>query len=247
MGVTLSGSQGLSSPKQTATGPNRLASPRVNGYLVKASSNPFTFYDSPLPGVNHFAAAVFVDVSILQVLKTEDLCRKLEVNYVKFQFRGGLLGLRPTNDLSDDSVAKFTAIGFDCLLSLDEQICLDELEKTLKQIEPYNSRRPALDDIRNLIYQRTVHERNLKANMAEHPFDERYKLVPRKMSFFKAIQPKKPPPKRARNVGKSKRPQLTTSSSTESPPSDNKELPTTKLSPRSYSRALTDDPNMSKE
>ncbi|GJT90334.1 hypothetical protein Tco_1079179 [Tanacetum coccineum] len=52
MGVTLSGSQGLSSPEQTATGPNRLASPRVNGYLVKASSNPFTFYDSPLPGVN---------------------------------------------------------------------------------------------------------------------------------------------------------------------------------------------------
>ncbi|GKB58266.1 hypothetical protein Tco_0914452 [Tanacetum coccineum] len=120
MGVTLSGSQGLSSPEQTATGPNRLASPRVNGYLVKASSNLFTFYDSPLPGVNtpwdvmrivcnpelmdvaevvhgcclkvnHFAAAVFVAGSILQVLKTEDLSRKLEVNYVKFQFRGGLL------------------------------------------------------------------------------------------------------------------------------------------------------------
>ncbi|GJX57779.1 hypothetical protein Tco_0287676 [Tanacetum coccineum] len=52
MGVTFSGSQGLSSPEQTAIGPNRLASPRVNGYLVKASSNPFTFYDSPLPGVN---------------------------------------------------------------------------------------------------------------------------------------------------------------------------------------------------
>ncbi|GJZ83247.1 hypothetical protein Tco_0648420 [Tanacetum coccineum] len=33
-------------------GPNGLDSPRVNGYLVKASSNPFTFYDSPLPGVN---------------------------------------------------------------------------------------------------------------------------------------------------------------------------------------------------
>ncbi|GJX68440.1 hypothetical protein Tco_0304167 [Tanacetum coccineum] len=30
----------------------RLASPRVNGYLVKASSNPFLFFDSPLPGVN---------------------------------------------------------------------------------------------------------------------------------------------------------------------------------------------------
>ncbi|GKD62913.1 hypothetical protein Tco_1305021 [Tanacetum coccineum] len=37
-------------------------------------------------------AAVFVAVSILQALKTEDLSRKLEVNYVKFQFRGGLLG-----------------------------------------------------------------------------------------------------------------------------------------------------------
>ncbi|GKA14981.1 hypothetical protein Tco_0694728 [Tanacetum coccineum] len=88
-------------------GPNRLASPRVNGYLVKASSNPFTFYDSPLPGVNTpwdvmrisiiLAAAVFVAVSILKAFKTEDLSRKLEVNYVKFQFRGGLLVLyRPT-------------------------------------------------------------------------------------------------------------------------------------------------------
>ncbi|GJQ93474.1 hypothetical protein Tco_0004613 [Tanacetum coccineum] len=33
-------------------GPNRLASPRVNGYLVKASLNLFTFYDSPLPRVD---------------------------------------------------------------------------------------------------------------------------------------------------------------------------------------------------
>ncbi|GJT16912.1 putative reverse transcriptase domain-containing protein [Tanacetum coccineum] len=31
--------------------PYRLASPRVNGYLVKASSNPFIFYDSPLPRI----------------------------------------------------------------------------------------------------------------------------------------------------------------------------------------------------
>ncbi|GKB50220.1 zf-CCHC domain-containing protein [Tanacetum coccineum] len=48
--------------------------------------------------------------------------------------------------------------------------------------------------------------KNLKANMVEHPFDECYKLIPRKMSPLKAKQPKKPPPKRARNVGKSKRP-----------------------------------------
>ncbi|GJS57440.1 hypothetical protein Tco_0652224 [Tanacetum coccineum] len=89
--------------------------------------------------------------------------------------------------------------------------------------------------------------KNLKENMSNHTFDERYILVPRKMSSLKAKQPKKPPPKRTRNVGKSKRPQLSTSSSTKSPPLDNGDLPSTKLSPRSYSRALKDDPNMSKE
>ncbi|GKF03118.1 hypothetical protein Tco_0030041 [Tanacetum coccineum] len=67
------------------------------------------------------------------------------------------------------------------------------------------------------------------------------------MSSLKAKQPKKPPHKRTRNVGKSKRTQLSTSSWTESPPSDYGDLPNTKLSPRSYSRALKDDPNMSKE
>ncbi|GJV02167.1 RNA-directed DNA polymerase, eukaryota, reverse transcriptase zinc-binding domain protein [Tanacetum coccineum] len=41
----------------------------------------------------NLAAAVFVAVSILKALKTEDLSRKLEVNYVKFQFRGGLLAM----------------------------------------------------------------------------------------------------------------------------------------------------------
>ncbi|GKD67000.1 hypothetical protein Tco_1309108 [Tanacetum coccineum] len=89
--------------------------------------------------------------------------------------------------------------------------------------------------------------KKLKANMAQGSFDERYKLVPRKMSFLKAKQPKKHPPKRTRNVGKSKQTQLSTSSSTESQPFDNKELPSTKLSHRSYSRALKNDPNMSTE
>nr|GEW06581.1 copia protein [Tanacetum cinerariifolium] len=232
--------------------------------------------------------------------------------------------------------------------AIDLSICiyfdawgLNELEKTLKQIEPCNSRLPAIDDIRNLIDRRTVHEKidkegntiyklpnqietsdlfdhlrpcelvirenvysaignrdhtqvvnalmlyylenrqpfnlayfiirmryffrdrrdkvlpydtiltrlfdNLKANTTQGSFDERYKLVPRKISSLKAKQPKKPPPKRTRNVGKSKQTQLTTSSSTESPPSDNGDLPSTKLSPRSYHRALKDDLNMSKE
>nr|GEX38545.1 hypothetical protein [Tanacetum cinerariifolium] len=89
--------------------------------------------------------------------------------------------------------------------------------------------------------------KDLKPNMAQGSFDECYKLVPRKMSSLKVKKPKIPPPKRTRNVGKSKRTQLTTSFSTESPLSDNGDLPSTKLSPRSYHRALKDDPNMSKE
>ncbi|GJV37366.1 hypothetical protein Tco_1409843 [Tanacetum coccineum] len=67
------------------------------------------------------------------------------------------------------------------------------------------------------------------------------------MSSLKAKQPKKPPPKRTRNVGKYKWTQLSTSSSTELPPSDNEEFLSTKISPRSYSRALKEDPNLSKE
>nr|GEU77505.1 reverse transcriptase domain-containing protein [Tanacetum cinerariifolium] len=167
---------------------------------------------------------------------------------------------------------------------------LDELEKTLEQIEPYNAHLLALDDIRNrdhtqaiialmlyclenrqpfnlayFIVRRMYSFRdrrdkvlpygmiltrlfeNLKENMTQGSFDERYKLVPRKMSSVKAKQPKRPLPKRTRNLGKSKQTQLTTSSSTESPPSDNRDFPSTKISPRSYHRALKDDPNMSKE
>ncbi|GJS32381.1 hypothetical protein Tco_0530763 [Tanacetum coccineum] len=99
------------------------------------------------------------------------------------------------NDLSDDSVAKFTAI----------------------------------------------------ANIAQGSFDERYKLVHMKMSSLKTKKLKKPPPKRTRNVGKYKWTQLTTSSSIESPPLDNGDLPSTKLLARSNHRALKDDTNMSKE
>ncbi|GKF08076.1 hypothetical protein Tco_0042300 [Tanacetum coccineum] len=83
--------------------------------------------------------------------------------------------------------------------------------------------------------------------MVDHPFDERYILVPSKMSSLKAKQPKKPPPKRTRNVGKSKRVQLITSSSSDLLPSDNGDLPRTKLSPMSYSRALPPRLNMSNE
>ncbi|GJU37429.1 hypothetical protein Tco_1185783 [Tanacetum coccineum] len=70
----------------------RLASPRVNGYLVKASSNPLLFFDSPLPVVNTpwdvmrivFSQSAYIvlavahsPVSILK-LTSEDLSRNLK-------------------------------------------------------------------------------------------------------------------------------------------------------------------------
>ncbi|GJR50412.1 hypothetical protein Tco_1400933 [Tanacetum coccineum] len=75
-----------------------LASPRVNGYLVKASSKPLLFFDSPLPGVNTpwdvmriSASIVFVFLLLLDValaaahspvsilkLTSEDLSRNLK-------------------------------------------------------------------------------------------------------------------------------------------------------------------------
>nr|GEY25340.1 hypothetical protein [Tanacetum cinerariifolium] len=194
----------------------------------------------------------------------KDVYRDLESRYV---YEGRIIDPSFYNDLSDDSVANFTTIGFNCLLSLDEEICP-------------SSCLPALDDIHNLIHIRTIHEKidkegntiykfpnqiktselfdhlrpcelvirenvysaignrdhtqavialmlyssenrqpfnlayfivwrmyffrarrdkvlpygmiltrlfkNLKANMAQGSFDERYKLVPRKMSLLKA-------------------------------------------------------------
>ncbi|GKD00357.1 hypothetical protein Tco_1170631, partial [Tanacetum coccineum] len=73
-----------------------------------------------------------------------DIYKALESRYVH---EGRTIDPSFYNDLSDDSMARFTAIG------------LDELEKTLEQIEPYNSRLPALGDIQNLIHRRTIHEK----------------------------------------------------------------------------------------
>nr|GEV36585.1 retrovirus-related Pol polyprotein from transposon TNT 1-94 [Tanacetum cinerariifolium] len=84
-------------------------------------------------------------------------------------------------------------------------------------------------------------------DLNDYPFDEHYILVPRKMPSLKAKQPKKPPPKRTGNVRKSKLAQLTNSSSSDSPPLDNGDLPSTKLSPRSYSRALPNHTNISQD
>nr|GEW80893.1 hypothetical protein [Tanacetum cinerariifolium] len=147
-------------------------------------------YQKDYKNTRAYALKIYNDPNMSNELR--DIYRNLESRYVH---KGRTIDPSFYSDLSDDLVAKFTAI----------------------------------------------------ANMVEPPFDKHYKLVPRKMSSLKAKQPKKPPPKRVRNVGKSKRTQLSTSPSTESPPSDNGDFPSTKLSPRSYSRALKDDLDMSKE
>ncbi|GKB05766.1 hypothetical protein Tco_0833961 [Tanacetum coccineum] len=193
-----------------------------------------------------------------------DIYRDLESRYVH---EGRTIDHLLHRDHSDDSCLSLQHRH--CIYS--DAWGLDELEKTLEQIPPYRLRLPAIDDIRNLIHRRTTHEKIDKEGKTIHKlpnqietnelFDhlrtcelEMYSLEidkktksNRKISSLKAKQPKKPPPKRTRNVGKSKRVELTTSSSNESPPSDNGDLPSTKISPRSYSRALPPNPNMSKE
>ncbi|GJS46460.1 retrovirus-related pol polyprotein from transposon TNT 1-94 [Tanacetum coccineum] len=189
-----------------------------------------------------YALKIYNDPNMSDALR--DIYRILESRYVH---EGRTINTSFYNDLSDDSVAKFTTIGI-CIYF--DAWGLDELKKTLEQIEPYNSRLPAIDDIRNLIHRRTVHEKkpDNPLTLPTSSLGECTSLETERTKFYlMAKQPKKPPPKRTRNVGKSKRTQLSTSSSTESPPSNNGDFPSTKLSPRSYSRDLKDDLNMSKE
>ncbi|GJS41599.1 hypothetical protein Tco_0566642 [Tanacetum coccineum] len=77
-----------------------------------------------------YALKIYNDLNMSDTLR--DIYRTLENRYVH---EGRTINPSFYNDLSDDSVAKFAAIGFDCLLSLDEQICprfIFEFYKTLK-------------------------------------------------------------------------------------------------------------------
>ncbi|GJV84218.1 retrovirus-related pol polyprotein from transposon TNT 1-94 [Tanacetum coccineum] len=65
-----------------------------------------------------YALKIYNDPNMSDVLR--DIYKTLESRYVH---EGRAIDTSFYNDLSDDSVAKFTAIGFDCLLALDEQIC----------------------------------------------------------------------------------------------------------------------------
>ncbi|GJS13056.1 hypothetical protein Tco_0407528 [Tanacetum coccineum] len=98
-----------------------------------------------------YALKIYNDLNMFDALR--DIYRTLESRSVH---EGRTIDPSFYNDLSDDSVAKFTAIGI-CIYS--DTWGLDELKKTLEKIEPYNSRLPAIDDIQNLIHRRTVHEK----------------------------------------------------------------------------------------
>ncbi|GJW25103.1 hypothetical protein Tco_0038914 [Tanacetum coccineum] len=169
-----------------------------------------------------YAPKIYNDPNMTEQLR--DIYRALESRYVH---EGRTIDQSFFKDLTDESVAKFANIGFDCLLSLNEQICprfimefyktlqldknlnnnhfhiqfiinkrpfnlsldqfaeltllpnqgiclysdawgLDELEKNVEQVPPYNSTLPALDDIRNLIYQKTIHEKLTKEGETIH-------------------------------------------------------------------------------
>nr|GEV20138.1 hypothetical protein [Tanacetum cinerariifolium] len=133
-----------------------------------------------------------------------DIYRTLESRYV---YERRTIDPSFYNDLSDNSVAMFIAVGFDCLLSLDEQFVLENRQPfnlayfIIRRMYFFRDRQ---DKVLSYVMILTHLFKNLKSNMAQGSFDERYKLVPRKMSSLKAKQPKKPPPKRTRNVGKSK-------------------------------------------
>ncbi|GKD57369.1 hypothetical protein Tco_1290756 [Tanacetum coccineum] len=221
----------------------------------------------------------------MEFYKTLQLDKNLNNNHFHIKF---VINNRPFN-LSLEQFAELTSLPNQGIFLYSDAWGLDELEKNLKQVPPYNSTLPALDDIRNLIQRRTIHEKvtnkgetvhrsqnqittnklfthlrpcklvirenvysaignrdytqaiimlmlyylengqpfnlgyfiirrmyyfrdrrdkvlpygmiltrlfkNLKANMVDHPFDERYILVPRNMPSLKAKQLKKPPPK----------------------------------------------------
>nr|GEU41682.1 retrovirus-related Pol polyprotein from transposon TNT 1-94 [Tanacetum cinerariifolium] len=251
-----------------------------------------------------YAQKIYNDSNMSDTLR--EIYRTLESRYVH---KRRAIDLSFYDDLSDDSVAKFTAIGFDCLLSLDEQICiciysdawgLDELQKTLEKIKPHNSRLPALNDIQTLIHKRTIHEKidkegntiynlpnqietielfdhlrtcelvirkNIYSTIGNRDhtqavialmlyglknrqtFNLAYFII-RRMYFFKDRRDKVLPYGMIltclfKNLIVNMAQGLFDES--ESPPSDNEDFPTTKLSPRSYHRALKGNPNMSKE
>ncbi|GJS04125.1 putative ribonuclease H-like domain-containing protein, partial [Tanacetum coccineum] len=87
-------------------------------------------YQQDYKKTHAYALKIYNDPNMSNALR--DIYRTLEDIYVH---EGRTIDPSFYNDLSDYSVAKFTAIGFDCLLSLDAQICprfIYEFYKTLR-------------------------------------------------------------------------------------------------------------------
>ncbi|GKA88679.1 hypothetical protein Tco_0810443 [Tanacetum coccineum] len=87
-----------------------------------------------------------------------DIYRNLESRYVH---EGRTIDPSFYKDLSDDSVAKFTAIGFDCLLSLDEQFCPRFIFKFYKTLHPDR------DPSNHLLIQFTINNHRFNISLAQ--------------------------------------------------------------------------------
>ncbi|GJR31438.1 hypothetical protein Tco_1107670 [Tanacetum coccineum] len=74
-------------------------------------------YQQDYKKTHSYALKIYNDPNMSDSLR--DIYRALESRYVH---EGRTIDPSFYNDLSDDSVARLTAIGFDCLLSLDEKI-----------------------------------------------------------------------------------------------------------------------------
>ncbi|GKF05660.1 hypothetical protein Tco_0036328, partial [Tanacetum coccineum] len=180
------------------------------------------------PKINH-------DRNMSEELK--EIYKALEKRYVH---EGRTIDTTLYQDMTQESLEKFNRIGFECLLNLDEEICPRE-----NAYVAIGNRDHVQSSIALMLYCLEV----------GRPYNLTYFIV-RKWTtleiemikfYHMAKQPKRPPPKKSRNVGKSNRAQFPSSSSSESAPSDNGDLPSTKLTPRSYHRALPTHTKMSND
>nr|GEU89461.1 retrotransposon protein [Tanacetum cinerariifolium] len=198
-----------------------------------------------------YAPKIYNDPNMPDTLR--DIYSSLESRYVH---EGRTIDLSFYNDLNDDSVTKFTAIGFDCLLSLDKKICprrtvhekidkegntIYKLPKQVETNELFDHLRPCELVIRENVYSAIGNRdhtqavialmlyclenrqpfnlayfivrrmyffrdrrdkvlpyvmiltrlfKNLKANMPQNSFDERYKFFPRKSPHLRQNNPR---------------------------------------------------------
>ncbi|GJW26926.1 hypothetical protein Tco_0040737 [Tanacetum coccineum] len=215
-----------------------------------------------------YTVKIYNDPNMTEELR--DIYRALETRYFH---EGRTIDLSFYRDLNDDSMAKFANIGFDCLLSLDEEICprtihekvdkegkpIHKLPNQIETNELFDHLRPCGLVIRENVYSAIGNRDHTQAVIAlilyclenGQPFNLAYFIINR-MYFFRYRRDKVLPYDMIlTRLFKNLKANMANHQFDEryklSPPSDNEGLPSTKLSPRSYSRALPDDPSMSKE